>query len=60
MATFDKSISPRTGKTSWRARIRRKNLPVLSQSFPNKTEAKQWASTTEAALVEGRLSRNIG
>ena len=56
MATFDKRISPHTGKISWRVRIRRNHLPVLSKSFPNKTEARQWASTTEAALVEGRLN----
>ena len=56
MATFDKRISPHTGKISWRVRIRRTNLPALSKSFPNKTEARQWASTTEAALDEGRLN----
>ena len=56
MASFNKRISPHTGKISWRVRIRRNHLPVLSKSFPNKTEARQWASTTEAALVEGRLN----
>jgi len=44
MASFDKRISPHTGKISWRVRIRRNHLPVLSKSFPNKTEARQWAS----------------
>lgn len=55
MATFDRRVSPRTGKITWRVRIRRTNLSDLTKSFPNKTQAKQWASSTEAALVEGRL-----
>ena len=56
MATIDKRTSPRTGKVAWRVRIRRTNLPDITKSFPNKTEAKQWAFSTEAALIEGRLN----
>jgi hypothetical protein len=55
MATFDKRTSPRTGKVTWRVRIRRTNLPDITKSFSNKSEAKQWAFSTEAALIEGRL-----
>jgi len=56
MATFDKRTSPRTGKVTWRVRIRRTNLPDITKSFSNKSEAKQWAFSTEAALIEGRLN----
>ena len=55
MATIDKRISPRTGKVTYRARVRRANLPDLTKSFPTKTKAIQWAYSTEAALLEGRL-----
>ena len=55
MATIDKRISPRTGKVTYRARVRRANLPDLTKSFPTKTKATQWAYSTEAALLEGRL-----
>ena len=54
MATFDKRTSPRTGKTSWRARIRRKGLPALIKTFPRKTDAKLWAQETEASLSSGQ------
>ena len=56
MATIDKRTSPRTGKVTWRVRIRRTNLPDITKSFSNKSEAKQWAFSTEAALIEGRLN----
>jgi len=55
MATVDKRISPLTNKASWRARIRQKGLPDLTKSFTRKTDAKQWADQTEAAIVRGRF-----
>ena len=55
MATVDKRISPLTNKASWRARIRRKGLPDLTKSFSRKTDAKQWAAQTEAAIVRDRF-----
>mgnify|MGYP001228481894 CR=1 FL=1 len=53
MATFDKRISPRTGKISWRARVRRKNLPDITNTFARKTDAKLWAEETEADINRG-------
>jgi integrase len=54
MATFDKRTSPRTGKISWRARIRRTRLPDLTKTFFRKTDAKLWVEETKAAINSGR------
>jgi hypothetical protein len=54
MASFDKRISPVTGKISWRVRIRRRGFPTLVNTFLRKTDAKLWAEETEAALSSGQ------
>ncbi len=33
-----------SGKTTYRARIRLKGFPDLSESFPTRREAKEWVS----------------
>lgn len=48
MATFRKR-----GKT-WQAVIRLKDHPELSQTFPTKREAQEWATAEEAAIRAGR------
>jgi len=53
MATIDKR-EYLSGKISYRVRTRLKGHPQQAQSFPSKTQAKQWAGKIEAALREGR------
>ena len=53
MAQIDKRIS-KTGKVSWRVRVRVQGYPERSKTFPGKTAAKEWAATTiEADLARG-------
>ena len=59
MATFDKRISVRTNKISWRARIRRKGLPDLIKTFPRKTDAKLWAEEKETAIHSGLYTPSL-
>jgi Enoyl-CoA hydratase/isomerase len=42
------TIYKRGGK--WRAQIRRKGEPIQSRDFPNKTDAKRWASNLEGRI----------
>ncbi|MCP3959301.1 MAG: site-specific integrase [bacterium] len=42
------------GSTSYRVRISLKGHPRISQTFRRKTDAKQWAQSTEAAIRERR------
>ena len=55
MATIDMRISPRTGKITYCASVRRVNLPDLTKSFSTKKKVIQWAYSTKAALLIGRL-----
>jgi integrase len=43
-----------TGETTYRVKVRIKGYPVQSATFKRKTDAKKWASVTEAAIHEGR------
>lgn len=42
------------GKTQYRVQIRLKGYPITTATFERKTDAKQWAQQTEAAMREGR------
>lgn len=42
------------GSTSYRAKVRLKGHPVQTATFERKTDAKEWAGQTEAAIREGR------
>jgi len=53
MAVIDERIDS-DGKVSYRVRIRIKGHPSLSQTFSRKTDAKEWATRTEAAIKEKR------
>lgn len=44
----------RHGK-GWRAQVRRKGHPPLSDTFPLKKQAEAWAAQREAEIVQGRL-----
>lgn len=49
MATISKRVTA-SGAVSWRAQIRVKGRPALSETFPRKTDAVRWAEQTEADL----------
>ncbi|MBF0455564.1 MAG: site-specific integrase [Magnetococcales bacterium] len=42
------------GKVSYRVQVRLKGFPVQRATFERKTDAKKWATQTEAAIREGR------
>ncbi len=43
-----------SGAKVWRVRIRRSGYPDQTATFKSKSDAKRWATTTEAAILEGR------
>ena len=45
---------------TWRAEIRRKNLPRETQTFPTEQAARAWASAREKTLIEAREGLNPG
>ncbi len=53
MATINEHIS-KSGKKSYRVRVKSNGRVVASASFPTKTEAKRWGTSTEAAIRERR------
>lgn len=53
MATIEKRTN-KDGKTSYRVKIRLKGRPPETASFKRLTDAKHWATQTEAAIREGR------
>ena len=46
------------GKTTYRVKIRIRGFPSQSATFERKTDAKNWAAQTEAAIREGRYFKN--
>lgn len=42
------------GEKTYRVKVRIKGYPVQSATFKRRTDAQKWASTTEAAIHEGR------
>jgi integrase len=54
VASIQRVKSPLTGAISYRAQVRVKGRPALSETFPNIKEAKAWGSSTESAIREGR------
>ena len=57
MATIITRKSKKTGRVSYRVKIRMKGNPPLSSTFDRMTDAKNWASNTESAMREGRYSK---
>lgn len=53
MANFEERKS-KDGKTVYRVRVRLKGHPMQTATFERKTDARRWASSTEAAIREGR------
>jgi integrase len=52
VATFEKRIG-KTGKTTWRVRVRRQTGPWLTKSFARKADAETWARSIEHKLDTG-------
>lgn len=52
MATFEKRVG-KSGKATWRVRVRRQSGPWLTKSFPRKQEAEAWARSIETKLDAG-------
>jgi integrase len=58
MASFIKRVSPLTGKTSYRARVRSKTYSNLSATFPRLHEAKKWAASVETSIQQGKYFKH--
>jgi integrase len=54
MASIQRIKSPLTGGISYRAQVRVKGRPSKSETFPNRKEAENWASSLESAIRENR------
>src|SRR6187549_1455357 len=52
MATFEKRVG-KSGKPTWRARVRRSSGPWLTKSFATKGAAQEWARSIEHKLDVG-------
>ncbi|WP_460710335.1 tyrosine-type recombinase/integrase [Lysobacter terrae] len=52
MATFEKRVG-KTGKATWRVRVRRAVGPHLTKSFKTKQAAQEWARSVESKLDVG-------
>jgi integrase len=52
MASF-RTITLKSGKTSFQARIHRSGLPALQKCFPSLAEARKWANATETKIDKG-------
>jgi integrase len=54
MASIQRIESPLTGAISYRVQVRVKGRSALSETFPNRLEAKKWGAATETAIREGK------
>ncbi len=54
MASIQRIKSPLTGDIAYRAQVRIKGRPAMSETFPNQAEAKRWGAATETAIREGK------
>lgn len=52
MATYEKRVG-KSGKTTWRVRVRRTTGPWLTKSFARKIDAEAWARSIESKLDAG-------
>lgn len=53
MATIEKRVDAK-GEASYRVKVRMKGFPAQTATFARLTDAKKWANSTEAAILEGR------
>ena len=54
------SIEKRSGRNGirWRVRIRKPNMPTITQTFCYKADAESWARETERSLERGTYNTN--
>src|SRR5262249_25625984 len=57
MADIEKRVS-KTGKNTYRARVRLKGYPQDTTTFEQLTDAKRWVQQTEVAMREGRYFKS--
>lgn len=57
MASIQKRVSA-DGKTSYRVQVRKKGFPPARATFSRITDAKTWATNTEAEMQENRYFKN--
>jgi integrase len=57
MASIQKRVSP-NGKISFRVQVRKKGYPPARATFERLTDAKRWATNTEAEMQENRYFKN--
>ena len=53
MATIEKRRL-KSGKTSYRCKVRRRNQPFLTATFSSKSDADRWCAEQEAAILSGK------
>ncbi len=58
MATIEKRINSK-GETSYRALVRIKGHPSVSNTFAQKTKAEEWAKRTEIAIKDGKYLPSV-
>lgn len=58
MASIETRIDS-SGNKSYRAKVRQKGHPSQSATFKRLTDAKRWATQTEAAIREGRHFKHV-
>jgi len=54
MATFQKRVG-KNGTISWQAKVRRRGLPVQTETFARKIDAEKWAFSIEGDMARGRF-----
>jgi len=54
MASIQRIVSPLTGSVTYRVQVRVRGRPKESQTFTNRKDAKEYATSLEAAIVDGR------
>jgi integrase len=57
MAVIEQRYS-KSGATSWRVKIRVKGCKSESASFKRRTDAKRWATKTEASILDGKYFKH--
>jgi len=58
MAAIEKRLTG-NGETCYRVKVRLKGVPTQSQTFRRLTDARKWATQTEAAIRERRFFKTV-
>jgi hypothetical protein len=55
MARIKKRVHPKTAAVSYQVQIRRTGYPTISKNFATEKEARTWAITTEAGMLNNSV-----